>query len=425
MSSLNQNYWIDGLPNHWDKRKLKFVARVKLSNIDKKTHDGEVSVRLCNYVDVYYNDRITSKIPFMLATASEAQINALAIDEGDVLITKDSEAADDIAVSALVSENLPGVVCGYHLAHIRARKELLNGSFLNRAFGAVGIKEQFIVAANGVTRYGLGDPNIKDALFPLPPLTEQQTIAHYLDHKTALIDKYITNKKKQIELLEKLRSSIISEAVTKGLSSDVEMENSGVEWLEILPKHWRVVRLGLVSQVTNGCTPSKNRSDYWTGSDVPWLASGKVNDGVVEKANEWITKKALAECSLRLLPAGTIIVGMIGQGKTRGMSAQLDIEATINQNLAAITTKKDINGKFLLYVLKHSYKPLREAGRGGQQDALNCDLVAGFKIPFPPLREQIGIVEHLDKKTCDIDRSIRQVIKQISNIESYRTSLIS
>lgn len=100
-------------------KRLKHVCRVFPSNIDKKCHEGEEPILLCNYTDVYYNERITKDLAFMAATASAEQIEKFTLRAGDTIITKDSETADDIAVGAFVPADLPGVVCGYHLSMVR------------------------------------------------------------------------------------------------------------------------------------------------------------------------------------------------------------------------------------------------------------------------------------------------------------------
>jgi type I restriction enzyme, S subunit len=130
-----------------------------------------------------------------------------------------------------------------------------------------------------------------------------------------------------------------------GLDPSVPMKDSGVEWLGEVPESWVVGRLGYYGTVNNGTTPSMANRDYWLDGNVPWLSSGEVNQGEVIIPSKFITIKALAECSLRLLPEGAVIVGMIGQGKTRGMSAILRITSTINQNLWSMLDRMDGSGR--------------------------------------------------------------------------------
>jgi type I restriction enzyme S subunit len=175
--------WLGEIPAHWNVGRLKAFASVQLSNVDKKSVEGQEPVRLCNYTDVYYHERITPDLEFMPATATPDQIRRFSLREGDVLITKDSESWTDIAVPAVVAQDLPGVLCGYHLAHIRPN-EHVDGSFLSRAFAAIGPRNQFQVGASGITRFGLGGDAISTGLFALPPLAEQQAITAFLDRET-------------------------------------------------------------------------------------------------------------------------------------------------------------------------------------------------------------------------------------------------
>jgi hypothetical protein len=147
--------WVRRLPEHWRVFRLKNVASVRFSTVDKKTEEGETPVRLCNYTDVYNNDRIVDDPEFMQATATADEIARFTLKKGDVLITKDSEEWNDIAVPAYVTADMPGVLCGYHLAHIRPYATSLDGAYLSRAFTADGVRQQFHVGANGITRYGL------------------------------------------------------------------------------------------------------------------------------------------------------------------------------------------------------------------------------------------------------------------------------
>lgn len=182
---------------------------------------------------------------------------------------------------------------------------------------------------------------------------------------------------------------------------------SDAAWVERIPAHWRTARLRYVARVGNGTTPSRDRFDYWSNGTVPWLASGQVNDYIVRKARELVTPLAVKESSLRVLPAGSVILGMVGQGKTRGMSAYLAIDATINQNLAGITPAKEIDGRYLHYMLTAAYDFQRNYGRGGNQAALNCAIVGSFPTLLPPRPEQDQIVAYLRAQDAHIARFIK------------------
>ena len=160
--------WLGEIPAHWEIQRLKRISDIAFSSVDKKMHEEEQVVHLCNYLDVYYNDYIRQDMEFMTATASQKEINDFTLREGDVILTKDSETWDDIGVPACVSEDVKGVVCGYHLALVRPLAKLSYGGFLFRALSARGICDQFWVGAKGVTRYGLSKTQFSDTLIPLP-----------------------------------------------------------------------------------------------------------------------------------------------------------------------------------------------------------------------------------------------------------------
>jgi len=206
--------WLGKIPRHWEVQKLKHIASVQFSNVDKKSVEGEEIVRLCNYVDVYNNDFITGDLPFMSATATKGEIRKFRVRRGDVIITKDSESWTDIAVPSYVSDKLEDVLCGYHLAQIRANTRLMDCKYLFRAFISKPINHQFQVASTGITRYGLGNYWLDNGLFLIPPLDEQRTIAVFLDNETARIDAIIEKVNNSIERLREYRTALISTAVT-------------------------------------------------------------------------------------------------------------------------------------------------------------------------------------------------------------------
>ena len=206
--------WLGRVPEGWGVAPLKRLAKTQLSNVNKLAVDGERPVKLCNYVDVYKNERITANMEFMLATASDEQIRRLSIRRGDVLITKDSETPDDIGVPSLVSEDCEGVVCGYHLALLRPHDGIGVGGYLARLLASASVRAQFSILAVGMTRYGLGKYDIENTMLPAPPAAEQAAIAVYLDRETARIDALVAKTTKAIELAQERRGALISAAVT-------------------------------------------------------------------------------------------------------------------------------------------------------------------------------------------------------------------
>lgn len=207
-------YWLGEIPNHWIIKKLKYVSQVQPSNVDKKSNDKEIPVRLCNYVDVYKNEFITEDIEFMEATAKDEEIQKFKLKIGDVLITKDSETPTDIAVPAYVKIENDDLVCGYHLAQIRANEEEVLGEYIFRVFQSKNFNSNFEIAANGITRYGLSIDAIKSVLIPIPPIDEQREIVEFILSETSKIDVITKRIAQEIELIKEYRTSLINEIVT-------------------------------------------------------------------------------------------------------------------------------------------------------------------------------------------------------------------
>jgi type I restriction enzyme S subunit len=206
--------WLGAVPEHWAVALLKHLAEVRFSGIDKHSHGHEIPIRLCNYTDVYKNDEITNSMGLMRATATDAEISRLTLHAGDVIITKDSEAPDDIAVPAWVPVDLPGVVCAYHLGLLRPVPGRIVGEYLFRAMGAARISEQFHVLATGVTRFALSKHDVKNAIIPLPPVDEQIKICRWIESECKPLNDAIQRSEDEIKLLREYRNRLIADVVT-------------------------------------------------------------------------------------------------------------------------------------------------------------------------------------------------------------------
>ena len=206
--------WLGEVPKHWEVVRLRNTSEMRVSNVDKHAKDDEQPVRLCNYVDVYRNDRIRPGMAFMRATATADEIERFRLQSGDVLITKDSEAWNDIGVPALVEDTHDDTVSGYHLALLRPFPERVDGGYLFRALQSSAVAYQFHVQANGVTRYGLSHSAIRSVWLPLPPLSEQAAIVSFLDRATADLDAATTSAQRETSLLREYRTRLIADVVT-------------------------------------------------------------------------------------------------------------------------------------------------------------------------------------------------------------------
>jgi type I restriction enzyme S subunit len=188
------------LPKGWEERKLSEVAKVIISGVDKKTKKDEIPVILCNYMDVFQNQYITSNCNFMFASATKSEIEKYKLQKNDVLLTKDSETREDIANSAIILENIPDLICGYHLAILRPKGQFVDGLFLAYIINFGSFHNYFVTHANGVTRFGLTIESIKGLVVRIPNLGEQKKIASLL-----------FSLDMEVESLEKVMHSIVQQ----------------------------------------------------------------------------------------------------------------------------------------------------------------------------------------------------------------------
>ena len=237
----------------------------------------------------------------------------------------------------------------------------------------------------------------------LPPLYEQRAIAAVLD----AIDEAIERTEAVIAATESLRDALLHELLTCGVPG-LHSEWKEAPGIGTIPACWDVVRLGDVAEVRNGTTPSRARLDYWQGDEVPFVKTGQVNDVFIVEPDEFITSQAVAAGAV-VVPKSSVLIAMVGQGKTRGMTARLGFDAAINQNFAAVYgADEDFSLEFFFAWARHNYSSIRALGQGSNQDALNCALIEGMRVPKPTLAEQQAIVAVTKSMYDAIEQSRRK-----------------
>jgi type I restriction enzyme, S subunit len=419
--------WIGKIPNHWEILRLKYLADISFSNVDKKSKYSEKQVLLCNYVDVYYNNFITKDISFLKATATQTEIDNFKIYKGDILVTKDSESIDDIAVPAIVKDELQNVLCGYHLALVRGKK--INNRYLFWLFKSNRYNTHFKLAANGVTRFGLSQSVFNDSYTVVPTDSEQTVIADFLDRKTEEIKRLIKKKEDLIKFYEEEKIALINSSVTKGLDHHVRMKSSNIEWLGDIPEHWEMKRLKyLVSKVGSGVTP-KGGATVYKLDGVPFLRSQNVHfDGLRLDAVAYISKDMHEKMKNSRVVKNDVLLNITGAsiGRCYYFDSSLG-EANVNQHVCIIRPENIINSKYLYFILRSKIGQLQiefeQTGSG--REGLNTEALKNFAIPLMELEEQISIVQYIETNCIRIDKVIQKYNEQIELLQEYQSTLIS
>lgn len=171
-----------------------------------------------------------------------------------------------------------------------------------------------------------------------------------------------------------------------------------------IPENWTWCRLGEICLVKVGSTPSRQVPEYWRGGTIPWVSSGEVANNLISSTKESITQRGYDSTSLIIYPKDSVLVAMIGQGKTRGQTAILKIDATTNQNVAGlIKYSEELLSKMIWYFFLSRYEVTRSGASGGNQPALNGIKISRTVFALPPFSEQVRIVAKLDELTRLID----------------------
>lgn len=176
----------------------------------------------------------------------------------------------------------------------------------------------------------------------------------------------------------------------------------------VIPEDWDVKCLGELASITAGGTPRRSNPLYWNG-DIPWVTTTEIDFHTIDIAEQFITKEGLNNSAAKILPQGTLLMALYGQGKTRGKAGVLGIEAATNQACAAISLHRDVCGNFVLHFLRSQYEVIRNLSNSGSQKNLNNSLVRAVQIRLPSKAEQEKIAEVL----CDMDALIESLEQMI------------
>jgi len=408
----------------WTRRRLRFDARLNPVKSELELADDvPVSFVPMDAVGERGGLRLEEERP-----VDEVYNGYTYFRDGDVVIAKITPCFEN-GKGAIAEGLTNGVGFGTTELHVVRPCQQLDDRFLFyvtiahdfRSFG-----EAEMLGAGGQKR--VPERFLKDWRPPLPPLETQKRIAAFLDEKTARIDALIAKKQALLERLAEKRQAIITQAVTKGLNPAAPMKDSGIDWLGEIPAHWAVCPIKHVGRIGNGSTPSREDPNYWSDTGFPWLNSSVVNQEEVNEAEHFVTELALQECHLPIIEPPAVLVGITGQGKTRGMAAPLKFRATINQHLAFIRPETSkISAEFLLHCLQMAYPLLRfeSEGAGSTKGAITCEQLGCFPIPLPAIQEQLEIVELLNVRYRRISALIEKTDCSIERLTEYRSALIT
>ena len=319
-------------------------------------------------------------------------------------------------------------------AYVNLRyKKGINPEFYNFYFKYQYWCKAFFAYGKGVSfenRWTLNYDILERFPLILPSIEEQNRIVKFLKEKCAEIDALHTDIEKQIETLEEYKKSIITEAVTKGLDPDVEMKDSGIEWIGMIPKNWNVTRIGYESWIRARLGWKGLKAEEYVLEGHPFLSAFNIIQNKIswDELN-YITNERYNESPEIMLKVGDIV--LVKDGAGIGKCAKIDSlpyeTATTNGSLAVISsTVEKLDYNYLYFYLQSAMfqNYILRIMNGMGVPHLSQEELRKIKIPFPPINEQIEIAKYLEKKRNDIDMAILEKIQQIETLEQYKKSVI-
>ena len=300
----------------------------------------------------------------------------------------------------------------------------MDGEYLFRSFHAHGINDQFRVAANGITRYGIGKFWIDSSLFLVPSLSEQTTVAAFLDRESARTDALIAKKERQIELLQEKRAALISHAVTKGLDPSVPMKDSGIEWLGMVPEHYQILPIKRFVKIRYGLGEPPEELE----SGLPIIRATNIDQGkILEAGMMYVNPKDVPITRDAFLRENEIIIVRSGANtgdstiipkKYAGSLSGYDMVVTVimgNPNFFAWQfIAQEVRD------LQFGFYKLRAA-----QPHLNAEELGSTIFVVPPIKEQEIISTFIDRETDRVDSIISKINESVTKLQEYRSALIS
>lgn len=417
--------WIGEVPKHWEVKKMNyhcstitdFVASGSFADLKRNVqYLGEPDyAMLIRTVDLSSNDK--KQPPVYISKSSYEFLSNSNLVGGEIILP-----------------NIGAVGNVYIVPKLYKHMSLAPNAIMVRSYGNDKFLYYYFKSKPGVDSLTLiGISTVQDKFNKtelrslrvlVPPVTEQTAIATYLDTHCAKIDNLISIQQKRIALLQELKRSVITHAVTKGLNPNVEMKQSGVEWIGDVPKHWEVIKTSLAFQgIGSGTTPSTSKKEYYDDNGKYWLQTGDLEDGIVYDTSKKVSNIAIKECNLTFYPIESIIIAMYGA--TIGKVGILGIESATNQACCVIPVTKKQIAKYFFYEFLACKPALLIAAIGGGQPNISQDTIKKLKIVIPPINEQTAIASYLDHKCATIDTSISNAQHQIELLQEYKQSLIT
>lgn len=401
--------WLGEIPSHWQVKRLGQFFKERREKVSDKDYPP-LSVTMKGIVPQLEN-----------AAKSDAGDNRKLVLKNDFVINSRSDRKGSSGISSL-----DGSVS---LISIVLEPKGISPRYAHHLLRSYNFQEEFYRHGKGIVAdlWSTNSSEMKDILIPEISENESNAIASFLDYETAKIDTLIEKQQCLIELLTEKRQAVISHAVTKGLNPDVQMKDSGVEWLGEVPEHWDVSKLKWQAMTTSGGTPTTSKYElYYENGDIPWIRTTDLNNDKLYETPIKITSRAVSDSACSILPVDSVLLAMYGGAGSIGKHSLLKFESTINQAVCGILPSHRCVPEYL-HRYYEFYRPFWMVGAAGTRKDPNIgqDTIKEGLVLIPPYKEQQEIAEYIDAMNEKYEDLTEKANLQIQLMQERRTALIS
>ena len=421
--------WMNKIPSNWEKSRIRMVGDLYGGLTGKKGSDFNDEDNLSNKPFVpftnIFNNTYISKDHFQYVNVEENE-NQNRVLKNDLFFLMSSESYEDLGKSSILLEDVEELYLNSFCKGFRIKDSKVYPLFLNYQLLGSLHKEMISIEGNGFTRINLRQDRLLDIPVFIPPLHEQQQIVSFLDTKTSHIDSLIEKTQQKIELLKEKRTSLINEVVTKGLNPNVEMKDSGVEWIGEIPSHWELRKGSTIGNYSKGKGIKK---DEVRETGLPCIRYGEIYTKYNHKfervetfIDEGITDVKVSKGTLFMTGSGELLEDI---GKCLVYVGEEELY--VGGDIIILKSFSEFDSEFLSYQINSECIRIQREinGRGGIIVHIYSKNFKDMWFPTPSLSEQQQIVEYLDEQTQLIDNTISLEEKRIELLNEYRQSLIS
>lgn len=427
--------WIGEIPEGWSvvplKHYLSLKGRIGWNGLKSEEFQDKSYAYLVTGQD-FNSDIVNWEKCYQINKERYDEDPFIQLENGDLLVTKDGTIGK---VAKVVNLNKPACL-NSGIFVVKQTKGVFEQNYLYWVLVSNQLKEFVGFNSTGSTIAHLYQNVFENMPLTVPPLSEQQAIASYLDHKVGQIDASVSAINTQIDELKSYRQSIISEVVTKGLNPDAKMKDSGVEWIGDIPEGWKISRIKhLLEQSKDGIKigPFGSALTGKVNSEGEYKVYGQWN--IVGKdfnaGKNFVSAETFSALESYHISTGDLFISMMGTvGKCAIIPKGVAPGIMDSHVVKARLDETKMLPKYFEYVYDKDnsnviYSQIQKYRKGSIMDGLNSTLIKEFVVPFPPLSEQRAIADYLDKKTSEIDSAISSLEAQRDDLNALKQSIIS